>query len=103
MKEDIDFSVAPAQKFTSAEKYGVLVCNPPYGERLSSAREVEKLYREFSSAFFALPDWSGYILTGYPDFQRAFFRRDDAVKRLSNANIPCALYSYFGKKPTAAP
>ena len=103
VKEDIDFFVAPAQKFTSAEKYGVLVCNPPYGERLSSAREVEKLYREFSSAFFALPDWSGYILTGYPDFQRAFFRRADAVKRLSNANIPCALYSYFGKKPPAAP
>lgn len=103
VKEDIDFSVAPAQKFTSAEQYGVLVCNPPYGERLSSTREVEKLYREFSSAFFALPDWSGYILTGYPDFQRAFFRRADAVKRLSNANIPCALYSYFGKKPPAAP
>ncbi|MGN1052762.1 MAG: class I SAM-dependent RNA methyltransferase, partial [Candidatus Scatosoma sp.] len=69
VKEDIVFSVAPAQKFTSAEKYGVLVCNPPYGERLSSAREVEKIYRDFSEAFFALPDWSGYILTGYPDFQ----------------------------------
>lgn len=103
VKEDITFTVAPAQKFTSAEKYGVLVCNPPYGERLSTAREVEKLYREFSAAFFALPDWSGYILTGYPDFQRAFFRRADAVKRFSNANIPCALYSYFGKKPPAAP
>ena len=103
VKEDIAFLAAPAEKFASKEKYGVLVCNPPYGERLSSAREVEKLYRAFSKAFFALPDWSGYVLTGFPDFQRAFMRRADAVKKYSNANIPCALYSYYGKKPPAAP
>lgn len=103
VKEDISFSVAPAQNFKSAEKYGVLVCNPPYGERLSSAREVEKLYGEFSKAFFALSDWSGYILTSFSAFERAFMRRADTVKKYSNANIPCALYSYFGKKPPAAP
>lgn len=96
---DISFSVAAAEKFASDEKYGVLVCNPPYGERLSSSEEVKKIYRDFSRAFFALPDWSGYILTAFPEFERAFSRRANAVKRLSNANLPCGLYCYFGKKP----
>lgn len=100
--EDIAFSVADAKKFCADERYGVLACNPPYGERLSSPSEVAKLYGEFGKAFFALPDWSGYILTSFPEFERVVRRRADGVKRLSNANIPCSLYSYYGKKPQRA-
>lgn len=96
---DIQFSVLPAEQFSCGEKYGVLACNPPYGERLSSKAEVEKTYHDFSKAFFSLPSWSGYILTAYPGFERAFSRRADMVKRLSNANLPCGLYCYFGEKP----
>ena len=91
--------VESADEVLAPGSIDVIVCNPPYGERLSSSEEVKKIYRDFSRAFFALPDWSGYILTAFPEFERAFSRRANAVKRLSNANLPCGLYCYFGKKP----
>lgn len=95
----IRFSVADATKFRSNEKYGVLISNPPYGERLSDEKEVQKLMREFGNAFKALPDWNAYVLTSLPDFERYFGKRADKKKKLFNANLPCGLYSYFGKPP----
>ena len=95
---DIRFSLADAGDFTSVEKYGVLAANPPYGERLGEKRELSSLYKKFSRAFHALPAWSAYVITAYPEFERIFGR---ATRRriLYNANIRCGLYFYFGEKP----
>ena len=95
----IHFSVGDARKFSCQLPYGVLVCNPPYGERLSEAREVQALMRDFAKAFRALPDWNAYVLTSLPEFERWFGKTADKKKKLSNANLVCGLYSYFGKPP----
>ena len=95
----IRFSVLDARKFTSDTPCGVLVCNPPYGERLSEENEVRALMSGFGKAFRALPDWNGYILTSLPDFERYFGKRADKKKKLSNANLTCGFYSYFGTPP----
>ncbi len=95
----IRFSVADARKFTSDKGYGVLLSNPPYGERLSDEKEVRKLMREFGDAFRALPNWNAYILTSLPEFERYFGGNADKKKKLFNANLPCGFYSYFGKAP----
>lgn len=95
----IRFSVADATKFTSAQKYGVLLSNPPYGERLGDEQEVQKLMSSFGKAFRSLPDWNAYILTSLPDFERYFGKRADKKKKLFNANLTCGFYSYFGKPP----
>ena len=97
----IDFSVADARKFRSAEKYGVLLSNPPYGERLSEETEVRKLMGELGKAFRALPDWNAYILTSLPEFERWCGTTADKKKKLFNANLVCGFYSYFGKPPKA--
>jgi putative N6-adenine-specific DNA methylase len=97
--EAIRFSVGDARKFTCDLPYGVLVCNPPYGERLSDQKEVQALMRDFSKAFRALPDWNAYVLTSLPEFERWFGKTADKKKKLSNANLVCGLYSYFGKPP----
>ena len=95
----IRFSVADARAFTSEQKYGVLLSNPPYGERLSEEKEVRNLMSAFGKTFRALPDWNAYILTSLPDFERHFGKSADKKKKLFNAHLVCGFYSYFGKPP----
>ena len=95
----IKFSVLDATKFTSEKKYGVLISNPPYGERLSDAKDVQKLMSAFGKTFRSLQDWNAYILTSLPDFERYFGKTADKKKKLFNANLVCGFYSYFGKPP----
>lgn len=95
----VDFSVADMRQFQSSSPCGVMICNPPYGERLSDVEEVKTLCRDFGKMFRALPDWSAYILTSFPEFERYFGKRSDRKKKLFNANLACGLYTYFGRRP----
>ena len=95
----IRFAVADARKFSSEQKYGVLISNPPYGERLSDEKAVQTLMKELGKTFRALPDWNAYILTSLQEFERWFGKTADKKKKLYNANLLCGLYSYFGKPP----
>ena len=95
----IHFSVADARKFSCEQKYGVLLSNPPYGERLSEEKEVRDLMKALGKTFRSLPDWNAYILTSLPDFERYFGKSADKKKKLFNANLVCGFYSYFGKPP----
>ena len=95
----IRFSVMDARKFTCEQKYGVLLSNPPYGERLSDEKEVRALMKDLGKTFRALPDWNAYILTSLPEFERHFGKNADKKKKLFNANLVCGFYSYFGKSP----
>lgn len=97
--ENIRFSVADARKFQSTFSHGVLLSNPPYGERLSEENEVRSLMRDLGKAFRSLPDWNAYILTSLPEFERYFGKSADKKKKLFNANLLCGFYSYFGKSP----
>ena len=93
--EYIRFETADARAFRSNESFGVLLSNPPYGERLSDEKQTQQLMKEFGKAFSALPNWNGYILTSLQDFERYFGKRADKKKKFSNANLPCGFYSYF--------
>ncbi|MBE5739584.1 MAG: class I SAM-dependent RNA methyltransferase [Clostridiales bacterium] len=99
VEDKIHFSIADARKFTSEQKYGVLMSNPPYGERLSDEAEVRKLMSDFGKTFRALPDWNAYVLTSLPEFERYFGKRADKKKKLFNANLVCGFYSYYGAPP----
>ena len=95
----IRFSVMDARKFSCEQKYGVLLSNPPYGERLSEEKEVRDLMKDLGKTFRSLPDWNAYILTSLPEFERHFGKNADKKKKLFNANLVCGFYSYFGKPP----
>ena len=101
VEKDIRFSCADMRQFTSAERYGLLISNPPYGERLEAERNLFPLYRDFSRTFRRLPDWSCTFLTSYAGAERAFGKADKR-RKLFNANIECCLYSYYGKPPEKA-
>ncbi len=74
---------------------GTIACNPPYGERLMSVREVEELYRSIGRTFEALAPWQIYVLTSAENFERLYGRRADKTRKLYNGMIPCKLYQYF--------
>ncbi len=95
----IRFSRVDMRNFTSEEAYGVLVSNPPYGERLGKEEDMFALYRDYSRTFRKLKDWSCYFLSGYTGAERAFGKRADKTRTLYNANLECRFYSYLGKKP----
>lgn len=94
----IRFSCADMREFTAPERYGVLVSNPPYGERLGREDDLFSLYRDFARTFRRLNDWSCYFLSAFEGAERAF-GRCPKKRRLWNARIPCTLYAYEGAKP----
>ncbi len=97
--EHINFEVGDMRNFTSEEKNGVIISNPPYGERLESERDLFPLYRDFARTFRRLPDWSCYFITSYEGAERAFGGKADKRRKVFNAHLSCGLYAYFGKPP----
>ncbi len=74
---------------------GTVVCNPPYGERLSDADTVFKLYSDMGKAFSKLDRWQIYILTSDEGFEKRYGRRADKIRRLYNGMIRCNYYQFF--------
>ncbi|MBR5453002.1 MAG: class I SAM-dependent RNA methyltransferase [Clostridia bacterium] len=74
---------------------GTIVCNPPYGERISAEGGVDALYRNMGRHFSTLDSWQIYILTSHPGFQNIYGRRADKVRKLYNGMLPCYFYQYF--------
>lgn len=84
-----------ARRITSQGRRGTIVTNPPYGERLGTPEEIERLYREIGRTFRSLEPWQTYIITSHPELERLYGRRADKVKKLYNGMIPCYLYQFF--------
>jgi len=74
---------------------GTIVCNPPYGERLSDAKRIFDLYTQMGKSFSKLEKWQIYVLTNDEDFERKYGRRADKIRRLYNGMIRCNYYQFF--------
>lgn len=92
--QKLDFA-ATSSRF----KYGFIVTNPPYGERLSDKSGVQELYRKMGEHFKKFETWSYYIITSYPEFEKYFGRKADKKRKLYNAMLKCEYYQFFGPKP----
>lgn len=92
--DNISFKQMAVKDLKLPKEKGVIVCNPPYGERLSDREKVLDLYEELGDAFFDSRSFSAYILTANPDFENAFGDRADKNRKLYNGNIKCYLYQY---------
>ncbi len=97
--EQIHFQRMAVSELRSKKKYGYIICNPPYGERLSERREVERLYREMGHVFRALDTWSYYVLTSDEAFEKHFGRLASKKRKLYNGNIKVDYYQFFGPRP----
>ncbi|WP_411679210.1 THUMP domain-containing class I SAM-dependent RNA methyltransferase [Clostridium thailandense] len=99
VEDYITFQKMPMQQFSSKKRYGFIITNPPYGERLGELKEVEKLYKDMGEVFENLRDWSYFVITAHPDFQKHFGKDADKNRKLYNGRLKCYYYQYFGAKP----
>lgn len=97
--EWIHFQEQDVSKLSSKKKYGVIVTNPPYGERMQDASEVMALYKTMGQTFFNLEDWSYYIITSFENFERHFGKQATKKRKLYNGMLKTNYYQYLGAKP----
>ncbi|MDW7672945.1 MAG: class I SAM-dependent RNA methyltransferase [Bacillota bacterium] len=95
----IHFQEQNVTQLQSKRKYGKIICNPPYGERLGEKEEVEQLYRDMGKAFSRLDTWSYYIITSHPQFENLFGKPASKKRKLYNGRIKVDYFQYFGPRP----
>lgn len=95
----VKFAKKPLKDLRTDDMYGILICNPPYGERMGEIKEVEKLYREMGRVFTSLNTWSYYIITSHENFEKLFGKKATKRRKLYNGMIKTTYYQYFGPRP----
>ncbi|CAH0143889.1 THUMP domain-containing class I SAM-dependent RNA methyltransferase [Peribacillus simplex] len=99
----IEFKQMQVRDISTRKEYGVIVGNPPYGERLGEQKAVEQMYREMGQAFKKLDTWSVYMITSNPDFEQHYGKPATKKRKLFNGFIRADLYQYWGKRPPRQP
>ena len=99
VEEYITFEVADMKNFVPKNDYGVIISNPPYGDRLGSKDDVEVLYKNFANMYKKYPTWSAYVITDDKEFEKKMGKPATKKRKLYNAKIECTYYSYLGEKP----
>ncbi len=95
----IHFQQRDIINFSSPKKYGFVVSNPPYGERLSMKDEMEILYRSIGNVIKENDTWSFFLLSGYEDAQKAIGKKATKNRKIYNGMMKTYLYQYMGAKP----
>ncbi|KPL59818.1 THUMP domain-containing class I SAM-dependent RNA methyltransferase [Rossellomorea vietnamensis] len=95
----VKFKQMQVRDFTSELEYGIIVGNPPYGERLGERKEVEKMYQEMGRAFEKLDTWSVYMLTSHENFEQCYGKQATKKRKLFNGFIRTDYYQFFGPRP----
>ncbi|MDO8225441.1 THUMP domain-containing class I SAM-dependent RNA methyltransferase [Bacillus cabrialesii] len=93
----IQFKQMQVKDFTTNLEFGVIVGNPPYGERLGEKKAVEQMYKEMGQAFEPLDTWSVYMLTSNENFEEAYGRKATKKRKLFNGFIKTDYYQYWSK------
>lgn len=81
------------------KKYGFIITNPPYGERLEDKENLPELYRQIGQVYAGLDSWSMYMITSYEDAQRYIGRKADKNRKIYNGMIKTYFYQFLGPKP----
>ncbi len=99
VEEYIHFQARDMREISSSKKYGFIITNPPYGERLEDKPTVERLYTDMGKAFKKLDTWSYYVITSHEEFEKFFGKRADKKRKLYNGMLKTNLYRFYGPKP----
>lgn len=94
----VHFEVRPVQQLKTDYEKGLLLCNPPYGERMLTGKEAADLYRDMRRVFDGLPGWNIGIISGMDNFEKVYGKRADKRRKLSNGGMPCTFYQFFPQR-----
>lgn len=95
----IHFQQRPVSALSHPKKYGFLITNPPYGERLEEKEALPELYTEIGEALRRLDSWSAYMITSYADTERYIGRKADKNRKIYNGMLKTYFYQFLGPKP----
>ena len=95
----IHFQARDVRQLSHAKKYGFVITNPPYGERLEEKEALPALYTALGQQFAKLDSWSAYVITSYTDIEKYFGRKADKNRKIYNGMLKTYFYSFLGPKP----
>lgn len=95
----IHFQERDVKDLNHPKKYGFIITNPPYGERLEDKKDLPDLYRAFGESFKRLDSWSAYMITSYDDAERYFGRKADKNRKIYNGMLKTYYYQFLGPRP----
>ncbi|MDC2806391.1 THUMP domain-containing class I SAM-dependent RNA methyltransferase [Leuconostoc suionicum] len=96
--QDITFKQLAAKDWTTDKLNGVLVTNPPYGERLGELEAARELYEQMGTVYRNLPSWSKYILTSDLEFEKSYGEKATKRRKLYNGALRVDYFQYWGKR-----
>ena len=99
----IHFQERDVKDLHHPKKYGFVITNPPYGERLEDKKDLPALYRAFGESFKHLDSWSAYMITSYEEAERYFGRKADKNRKIYNGMLKTYFYQFLGPKPPKKP
>jgi len=95
----IHFQQRSFSDLKTTRRFGCLITNPPYGERMGEMAEVEQLYRSMAHVLEPLETWSFFVIADHPGFERLFGREATRRRKLYNGRIACTYYQFLGPRP----
>lgn len=95
----IHFQQRPVDQLSHPKKYGFIITNPPYGERLEEKKALPAIYRALGERFRNLDDWSMFMITSYEKAEKDIGRKADKNRKIYNGMLKTYFYSFMGKKP----
>ncbi|MBE6916175.1 MAG: class I SAM-dependent RNA methyltransferase [Ruminococcaceae bacterium] len=91
----IKFEQADAKNFCPEREEGIVMCNPPYGERMMDVKSAETLYRDFGNVMRANEHFKLFLISSHPEFERFYGKRATKKRKLYNGMIKCEFYQYY--------
>lgn len=95
----IHFQQRPVSELRHPKKYGFVITNPPYGERLEEKEKLPALYREIGESYKRLDSWSMYLITSYEDAEKYIGRKADKNRKIYNGMLKTYFYQFQGPRP----
>lgn len=99
----IHFQQRDVKDLRHPKKYGFIITNPPYGERLEDRKDLPALYTQIGESFRMLDSWSYYVITSYEEAEKYIGRKADKNRKIYNGMIKAYFYQFMGPKPPKKP
>ncbi|MDO5147122.1 MAG: class I SAM-dependent RNA methyltransferase [Eubacteriales bacterium] len=95
----IHFQQRPVHKLRHPKKFGFVITNPPYGERMEEKEDLPMLYRDMGEAFARLDSWSEYVISSYENTEKYIGKKADKKRKIYNGMMKTNFYQFMGPKP----
>jgi putative N6-adenine-specific DNA methylase len=95
----IHFQVRDVRELNHPKKYGFIITNPPYGERLEEKKDMPVLYEAIGKAYSRLDSWSMFMITSFEDAVKYIGKQPDKNRKLYNGMLKTYFYQFMGPRP----